>query len=237
MFTSMWTEKLTLAIPEIKFLQSNTDGITYMIPRSKYDIAMQINDEMSNLTGLYIENNEYSKMVIRDVNNYQAVYTDSTLENEHIKLKGCFEIEKDLYKDHSMLIVPIALKQYFLYNVPIEETIRNHKDILDFCLRLKTNVSSTPYFIYYDNESGKVCRKKLDRTTRYYISNNGGELYKDFGDGKTSGVNIGFTATLFNHFVEKNMEDYNINYRFYINEANKIKEVIDPRNKELTLFD
>ena len=69
MFISLWTEKLVKAIPEIKFLQHNTDGITYLLPRKDLDKAKAVSKEMTELTGLYIEDNVYSKMVIRDVSN------------------------------------------------------------------------------------------------------------------------------------------------------------------------
>lgn len=69
MFISLWTEKLVKAIPEIKFLQHNTDGITYLLPRKDLEKAKAVSKEMTDLTGLYIEDNVYSKMVIRDVNN------------------------------------------------------------------------------------------------------------------------------------------------------------------------
>ena len=56
----------------------------------------------------------------KDVNNYISVYDDSTLEKEHVKLKGCFEIDKEYHKDPSMRIVPIALKEYFVNRVKTE---------------------------------------------------------------------------------------------------------------------
>lgn len=132
-----------------------------------------------------------------------------------------------------MRIVPIALSNYFIKGIPIKETILNHSDIYDFCLRLKTNSKSTPIFKHFD-ESKNVIDEILPRTTRYYISNNGGSLYKDFGEGRISGVNIGYSVTLFNKYIQKEIKDYNINYNFYISEANKIKNAII--NKQLYLF-
>lgn len=67
MFLSLWTEKLVKAIPNIFFLQHNTDGVTYMLPRKDYDKAKEVEHEISELTGLFIEDNIYSKVVIRDV--------------------------------------------------------------------------------------------------------------------------------------------------------------------------
>ena len=227
MFISLWTEKLVKAIPEIKFLQHNTDGITYLLPKKDLEKAKAVSKEMTDLTGLYIEDNIYTKMVIRDVNNYLAVYEDGST-----KLKGCFEIDKEYHKDPSMRIVPIALKEYFVNGTPIEQTINNHNDIFDFCLRLKTNVKSTPYFRYIHNN--EIVNQKLDRTTRYYVSNTGGIINKEFDATRSSGVNIGYTVTLFNKYIEKPIKDYNINYNFYISEAYKIKNAVD--NGQLSLF-
>ena len=222
MFLSLWTEKLVEAIPEIKFIQHNTDGITYMVPRKDLETVNKISKEMTELTGLYIEDNFYSKFVLRDVNNYLSVY-----ENGDFKAKGAFEIDKEYHKDPSMKIVPIALKEYYINGIPIEETIRNHKNIFDFCLRLKTNSTSTPYYKYI--EGYNIAYKKLDRTTRYYVSKNGGEICKKFDSGKSIGVNVGYTVTIFNKYIEKDIKDYNINYNFYIAEAYKIKNAVDDR--------
>jgi hypothetical protein len=131
-----------------------------------------------------------------------------------------------------MRIVPIALKEYFVNGVPIRDTILNHKDIFDFCLRLKVNSKSVAKYVYFDNG---LKEQILPRTTRYYISNGGGNLYKDLGENRITGVNVGYTATLFNNYEEKPMEDYNINYSFYINEAMKIVNVIT-EGGQLKLF-
>ena len=228
MFLSLWTEKLVEAVPEIRFIQHNTDGITYLIPRKDVDKIITVKEEMTNLTGLYIEDNTYTKFVVRDVNNYLGVY-----ENNDIKYKGCFEIDKEFHKDPSMRIVPIAIKNYFVDGIPVRDTIYNHKDIFDFCLRLKTNSKSIPYYKYLDSD-GRISNKKLDRTTRYYISNSGGVLLKKFEHGE-SGVNVGYSATLFNKYVSKNdISEYDINYRFYVLETMKIINSID--NKQLYLF-
>lgn len=231
MFLSLWTEKLVKAIPEIKFIQHNTDGITYMLPRKDLPKAKAVGQEMSDLTGLYIEDNIYTKFVLRDVNNYLSVYEDGSF-----KAKGCFEIDKEFHKDHSMRIVPIAVKEYFVNGIPVEQTIRNHTDIYDFCLRLKTNAKSTPIYRHIDKDGIKDTQ--LSRTTRYYISNtskDSGVLLKDFGNGRISGVNIGYNVTIFNRYIERPFNEYNINYQFYINEAMKLVNAVD--NGQLSLFD
>ena len=229
MFLSLWTEKLVKAIPEIKFIQHNTDGITYLLPRKDISKAQAVAEEMSKLTGLYIEDNFYSKFILRDVNNYLAVY-----ENGDYKAKGDFEIDKEYHKDPSMRIVPLAVKEYFINGIKIEDTIKNHTNIFDFCLRLKTNSKSDGIFTHLVDS--KIINDELNRTTRYYISNskNSGTLSKRFNDGRITRINVGYSAIIFNKYVEKEIKDYNIDYNFYIKEAYKLKNAVS--NGQLSLF-
>ena len=43
------------------------DGITYLCPRKDINKVNKVKEEMTNLTGLYIEDNIYTKFVVRDV--------------------------------------------------------------------------------------------------------------------------------------------------------------------------
>lgn len=234
-FICMWSERMVKAVPELIFIQTNTDGQTIKIPRNKLNLIREVNEQLTKETGLVIEEAFYSKMFIRDVNNYGAVYEDSTLEHEHIKLKGDFEIDKEFHKDPSMRIVPLAVKNYFVYGTPVSQTIKENRDIFNFCMQLKTNSSSTPYFRHLVN--GKITNDKLGRMTRYLIGKgkDSGILLKQFEDGRINGVNVGYSAILFNKYYEVNKwEDYNLDYNFYITEANKL---INPLvMKELSLF-
>ena len=236
LFISMWAERMVEVVPELAFIQTNTDGISVRIPTKEIETIRKVNEQLTKETTLVIEEAFYNKMFIRDVNNYIGLYTDSTKEHEHIKLKGDYEIFKEFHKDPSMTIVAQAVKDFFVYDIPVEETIKNCRNIYDFCLQLKTNSASTPYLKHFD-ESGKLVDTKLDRMTRYYIATNGkhsGMLYKKFQDGRITGVNVGYSAVVFNKYEEKDWEDYKINYQFYITEANKL---INPlTQKELDLF-
>ena len=138
-----------------------------------------------------------------------------------------------MHKDSSMRIVPIAISNYFLKGIPVEETIKNHKNIFDFCLRLKLNSTSTGKFKYLDN--WEIKEQELSKTTRYYISNHGGIIQK-YLPKSINGVNIGFKCTLFNKYEKKDMKDYDINYSFYIIEALKIINPILESNNQLSLF-
>lgn len=227
-FISMWAEYICENIPQTTILQINTDGITFKLPKKYKEKLLELSTKISSDCGLTYEMNEYDKMVIRDVNNYSARYLDGG-----IKHKGAFEIDKELHKDPSMKIVPIALEKYFFEGIPIEKTIRSHTNIYDFCLRLKVNKNVEVIYDYI--EDSEVKSEILGKNIRYYISNSGGSLTKHFleKDSK-SGVNVGFVTTIFNEFEKKEMKNYDINYNFYISECNKIINIIE--NRQLSLF-
>lgn len=228
LFLSMFTEKLVNACPEIKFIQHNTDGLTYLVKRSHLSLVKEVTKEMEDLTGLYIEDNMYNLLVMRDVNSYLARY-----ESGDVKYKGIFEIDSECYKNPSMRIVPLALSNYFLNNIPVSETIYNHKDIFDFCMLHKSNSN----FISFMRNGEDII--KLDRITRYYISNKGYELIKIKSNGKDlnlskfnqgeNRINVGYRTTLFNKYIELPIDKYDINYKFYIRECNKIIDIIEPK--------
>ena len=238
LFICMWSERMVEAVPELVFIQTNTDGQTIKIPRHKLDLIRKVNEQLTKETGLGIEEAFYSKMFIRDVNNYGAVYEDSTPENEHIKLKGDFEVDKEFHKDPSMRIVPLAVKNYFVYGIPVEETIKKDRDIFNFCMQLKTNAKSVPLFKHLVD--GKLVDDELGRMTRYLVVNKGGDsgiLLKRFvDDGRITGVNVGYSVKIFNKAYHlDNWNDYKLDYQFYITEANKL---INPLIiKELDLFE
>lgn len=229
---SMWVETICENIDNIKILQINTDGWTFKIKRSEIEKAIELSNNLLHTIGLTYEITYYKSLIIRDVNNYTGVYDDHLESNEHIKFKGCFEIDKEYHKDNSMRIVPIALKKYFVDKIPIEQTIKNHQNIYDFCMRLKINSSTKAYYNYI-NDDNKIINQQLDRTTRYFISKQGGSLTVYYNNSKEqTKVNKGFVCTLFNRFYQSN--NYNIDYNFYEIETRKIINSIE--DKQLTLF-
>ena len=229
LFLSMLSEVLG-EISSLQFLQINTDGITVKLLRSDLEKYYSICKQWEKYTGLNLEFVEYKKMIINDVNNYIAVKFDDS-----VKYKGLFEINKEFHKDTSFKIVQIALSNYFVKGKAIEETIKNHNNIYDFCLRMKTNRAYQAEYHYVDLDRSEYKIDQLSKTLRYYISNKGGTLYKrEKATGKLIGTNVGFVATTFNRYVEKPMEDYDVNYQFYIMECNKIINQIE--TSQLTLF-
>lgn len=230
---TMLCEDLVEAIKDLQMLQVNTDGITMRILRSDYQKYLDICAVWEKKVRLTLEYVEYDKMIIRDVNNYMAVTTKGK-----VKYKGAFEIEKELHKDNSFKIVPIAISEYFTKGIPVEQTIRNHKNIYDFCGRQKfigQDYGVTHTLDYMKNGNAYDRVDKQQKNVRYYITSKGSTFVKHYSSGGEEVINRGYQAKVFNKFEDKeDFKDYSINYEFYIKEANKeINNIVD---KQLELF-
>lgn len=213
----------------VQVISCNTDGILILYHKNLKDLVYAIDKEWEKTVNHTLEYMEYKRFVQTSVNDYVAQKLDGEL-----KEKGDFEIEKEFHKNPSMKIVPIALSKYFVDDIPVKETIENHTNIFDFCLRLKTDRGSTARLDYVDEDFNKKTQW-LSKTTRYYISNKGGSLYKWFEKTeRLNSVNVKYLATIFNKYIEKPMQEYDINYKFYIAECNKIIDQIE--DKQLSLF-
>lgn len=69
--------------------------------------------------------------------------------------------------------------------------------------------------------------KIQQKTNRYYISNKG-KTFRKLKDERIIEIEAGGTlVTMFNKFVEKPFDEYDINYQYYIDEAYKIIHTID----------
>lgn len=89
-------------------VQSNTDGITFRVKRSDSDTVDRLTREWEETTKLEMERNDYSKMYIRDVNNYVAVYEKTGKS----KSKGAYEITDQHHKNQSMRVVQKPSKHF-----------------------------------------------------------------------------------------------------------------------------
>lgn len=215
-------------IPNLTMIQCNTDGLTVKIHKQYEELFYQKCKYWENLTKLTLEYAEYSKMIISDVNNYLAVYT-----NGKFKWKGKYEFKNiPLHKNKSHSIIPYAIHNYFVNNIPIEDSIKNHKNIFDFCAGVRARKSPERGKSWYELhfvKDGKVNIEKLSKTVRYFISVKGKQLIKRSQSGYTEYVEAPYKhkkfkkewkITYFNKaFFPDNFEDYNIDYTYYIVKA------------------
>jgi hypothetical protein len=226
----MLSEMLMTRVPNLTMLQINTDGLTVSIPVEHKRLYWNICQEWEAQTKLVLEYVAYSQMIIRDVNNYIAVSEKSG----KVKYKGTFKPNHEMIKDgeyHKSLsqgIVSLAIADYFLKGIPVEQTIKESKDIYLFC---KTFNATHGWYCETVDSEGNT--EKQQKTNRYYISNNG-KTFRKLKDERVIEVEAGGTrVTIFNKYYEVPFEEYNIDYEYYINECFKIIHKIDGTEEKL----
>ena len=120
-------EHLEAGVPDIKIIQSNTDGVLVkMANYNDYDLIDDICYEWEQRTGLQLEFDEYCKVFQKDVNNYVIVDADG-----HYKSKGAY-VKKLSNLDYDLPIVNKAVVDYMVSNIPVEQTIMNCDDLKEF---------------------------------------------------------------------------------------------------------
>lgn len=138
-------------------------------------------------------------------------------------------------------IIPEAIINYFVNNIPVEQTIKDCRDIRKFLQSEKTGKQWT---VEYNEQIQQ-------HTNRFYVSNNGYYLWKwkfnEDGSKQYQNMLKGYGVKLHNRFYSD--EDlqwkyahgetfdniYDINYQYYITQCNKVIEQLKPR--QLNLFD
>lgn len=223
---------------EFDVVSANTDGILTKISLEREQEYFEICNQWERDIGFTLEFNTYKLFIQKDVNSYTAVF-----DNGKIKRKGRLDFETAIDTGYNAPIIPKAIDEYYINNVPISTTILNHTDIHDFII--SQNTGSQFYIEFKGIDKGERYSKILQKNNRYFISTDGGTLmkiYKD-GSGQTSLVK-GYKVTIFNDYypVDK-FTDYNIDYSYYIAQTNKILDKIegrltkDMRTTSGTLFD
>ncbi len=151
-------------------LQFNTDGLTFIIKRSELDLAISLFDKLTEIDDIPYEYVEYTKMVIKDVNNYLAIDTYN-----NIKTKNIFQDYDDLlksgeyHKDFSALVIPKALKKFFIEGIPIEDTINEENNIHEFCYGNNGSKLYKWMLTEYHPDKGVATSELFDgRFIRYY---------------------------------------------------------------------
>ena len=227
-----------------KIIQANTDGLFLICKKNKYEKYQKVCKEWEKLTKLELEEDRFEAMYQYAINDYIAVKEGyhKTKDKKLIKTKGMFITEVLLGKGLSPKIIPEAIINYFVDNIPVEETIKNCRDIRKF---LKAEKTGKQWTVEYND-------KIQQRINRFYVSNNGYYLWKfktDSGVKEYQNMLKGYAVTLHNTFYSD--EDlqwkyaqgetfesiYDINYNYYISQCKKIINDIKPKQLNLFNFD
>ena len=216
-----------LVIAGFNVISANTDGIIAIIPKDKKYLYNKICQDWEKQTNFDLEYTHYSKYIRKDVNNYISITT-----NGKEKQKGIFFRRIDLKKGFDKPIISLALFNYFIHDISIGKTITNHTDIYDFCVAKKIDNKFKNEFVTLKNGTKKV--DELQKSVRFYVSTDGGKLYKRDDENKVIDYCVNKRVTIFNDFTKKKMSNYNIDYNYYIGEAYKIIHQI--KDFQLKLF-
>lgn len=178
LFLLMLIEELTLR--GFQIISANTDGIICKVERSREKEYYNICKEWEQKTKFGLEYVDYKKYIRTTVNDYLVLkeYEGEFNEKEHIKAKG--DLDKNLWKDvtkgFDKPIVSLAVHNHFIHGIPIDKTIRNHKDILDFCMSKKNGDKYTNEYHYMSE--GEHIIVPLQKSVRFFVSKRGGKLLK-----------------------------------------------------------
>ena len=223
----MLAEKLTQI--GCRIVQANTDGLFIIVKKDRIQEYKQICKDWEQLTKLTLEEDRFEAMYQYAINDYIAIkegYSQSK-DPKLIKTKGIFITEVKLGKGLTPKIIPEAIIKYFADGIPIKYTIYNCKDIKKFLMSEKTGKQ---WHVEY-------LSKEQQRTNRFYASTDGGYLWKwkdNEGIKAYQNMLTSSGVTILNKFDNKPIEERKINYRYYLKEALKIIEELQPR--QLNLF-
>lgn len=229
-----------LVLKDFNVVSANTDGFDVLFKRSRLDEFFEIctyyekkigNSELGN-----IEYTEFEWIAQTSVNDYIAkkkgewvngnfIPHVSKEPGDNLKQKGDFEVYKELHKNSSFTIFPLAYEKYFNEGIDPEDFIIKHDNIFDFCAR--SNSGSTYYHEAYKNNQSY----KLPKLIRYYVSKDGlhiKKIVKDEVDTNANDTNVQPAEELKTVCNKLPKEDYekhlsNVNRKWYIN---KVKETI-----------
>lgn len=211
-----------------KILQANTDGLFVLRKLSDEDKFQKVCKEWEQITKLGLEEDRFETFYQYAINDYLAIKEgyQETKDPSYLKKKGLFIDTVSLGKGMKPTIIPEAINKFLSDRIPVEETIRNCKDLNKFVTYQKVNKK---FKVEYNN-------RFIPRINRYYIATNGYNLFKvDPETNKYISLLSGFGVIIINNFNEIKEFPNNINYQYYIEEANKI---ISPfRYVQLSLFD
>jgi hypothetical protein len=199
-----------IKIPQTELVQINTDGLTIRTPRVYQDHVNTVVKWWEGVTKLQLEAAEYKSMMIRDVNNYLAQYT-----NGKVKRKGAYEYKTLWHQNASSLVVPKVAEKVLIEGAPIRQTIEQWPDIMDFMLRVKVPRSS--HLLWGDEQ--------VQNTTRYYVAKGGKPLTKVMPPlkGKTEwrriNVESGWTVQVCNDMDDAVLP---VDFDWYVQETEKL---------------
>ncbi len=168
----------------IETFYANTDGFTCKIPKDKINETSNRVKNWAEKLNFKIDEEQYSKFILRDVNNYIAISKEGKVKSkgsysyhDYIEKYGEFDVSGTI----NAPIIPYAVQKYFIDGISVEETIENHiinypkTGIYDYTYAYKTGKQFTNQLFILNNN---IEVYNLQQSIRYYIANTNKKLFK-----------------------------------------------------------
>ena len=152
LFLTVLTMRLLNACKTIKLLNLNTDGLMYSIDKSELALVDEIAHAWETETKFELEVDDIQKVWIKDVNNLLMIKMNGDVKtvggylNHGISVKGAWSI------NNNMVIVKKALIEYFVHGTPVEDTINDCTNILEFQIIAKAGAKYREAYHIVDDE-------------------------------------------------------------------------------------
>ena len=211
-----------------EIVQVNTDGVMFIAKKSYRDAIMESVAQLEQLTKLSFEADSYEAFYQFAVNDYFGIIDgfSQSRDPKLIEKKGMFITEPVLGKGLAPTIIPESVINYFVYNIPIEDSVKNCTDIYKFLMSQRVDKK---FKVEYND-------KYIQRINRWYASTDGCYLYT-VDESKTpfkySNLLKRSGVTILNKIDDKPVEKRKINYPYYISEARKIVNQLQCRQLDL----
>ena len=221
--------------PYCEIINTNTDGVLIKLnDRSMIPKIRKIADDVAERVNIEIDIDEYSKVFIKDVNNYIAIEPSGKYKakGSYVKILTPFE--------QSMEIVNRAIRERLVNGVKVEDTVMSSNNLMDFQIigkaggKYESSVHNPTFRITQVNDPKTGKSKKVQvwngdgilnqKVNRVFASNkNDGGIYKKHK--QKSGLDkIGMTPEdcfIINDDIRGIPIPKNLNKQWYIDLANK----------------
>ena len=217
----------------IEAISANTDGVEFYCPVEFYEgldgdrirggKLKEITEGWERDTGYVLEAVEYIALYNQSVNSYFALKADGghkrkgPLSNPWSKDPSDFDLRGQMMKSPQMTICSDAALYFLKNGTPIEDTIRNCKDVRQFI----TVMTATGGATWRDEYLGKV--------VRYYWSTDGDAIFKVKAHAKTGNrpkVSKTDGSKPIMELPDDLLVPADVDYDRYIRETHKILEEI-----------
>jgi hypothetical protein len=205
-----------------KLVQSNTDGVFIQVESEEViEKIKAVAKEWEKRTRLDLEWEIFTKIYQKDVNNYIIIDEDGKY-----KSKGAY-VKKLSKTDYDLPILNKALIQYFVNGTPVEKTILDCNDLIEFQKTVK--VTSLYRYALHGNVQLK---EKVLRVFASKDENDAG-VFKVKGEDKIEKIgNTPEHCFINNENIIGESVPEKLDKNYYVELANKrISDFLNPKNK------